>query len=683
MNNTINENIVVLSDKDKARKKINVWHGSSSNWINMIKELSGNSLDIFEKLNTNEINTINIKLHNNNKIEYIDSGLGIPVEKIASDGKPNYKAIFEVPFAGSNYGNEVATVGTNGVFLYTLAMTCEDIEFFIARPDGNIYNIAYHKGDRVKDLNIIGKSDKTYTKIIFSLDKEVWDNPNFTFEEIKNIVRGQASLSNVEIILEDIENNLKEVFRYENGIIDYFNELTNNKNFINENILRNTKSFTDTIKFKNETLNEDFFIDFAFKYSNDSNEDIQKDFLNTADLILHGTIQEGIINGFKNSIHKYKKVRYKGVICDRCGEDNGKYDKNEKNISLDDASQGLNYICNVKNKLAEYQNQTKQRTEDKYYKPVLQKFIENFLELYFLENKKEAELICNQVLINSRVRQKSDVARKNARKILEEKADSITTRPNKFVPCRSKIPSEINYIIIEGDGAMNSIKLARNPATMCIQPLKGKPINPFKCKLDELLNNTEVLSMYKVWGCGIEYNGKPVKGMPKYNYDNLQVNDILAYTDFDWDGWHIQCLLIGIVYRLSPDLLRKGKLHIGITPLYVIRTKKEVEWKGEKTKELLAYSENEFAEIVKYLKSKNIKFKETRFKGLGGLPVNIMAKSLDPKTRILKQITLEDVEKSKELLELFLSDEGDNQQKRKEFIEKYSKDYFDYSLFMD
>jgi DNA gyrase subunit B len=547
-------------------------------------------------------------------------------------------------------------------------MTSEDIEINIGRSNGNIYNLSYHKGDRVKDLNIIGQTKETFTEIIFTLDREVWNNPHFDFEEVCQIAQGQSSLGNVIINVKDVINDITNTYQYEDGIIGYFNDLTSDKNFVSD-LIRNTKTFEETFQIKDEKYTDEFDIDFIFQYSNDSNEDIQKDFLNTADLIQHGTIQEGVILGLKNSIHKWLK-------------DNGKYNKNEKNITLDDVSTGLNYICNVKNKIVEYQNQTKQKTEADYYKPILQKFIQEYMEIFFIENKEQSEKICNQVLLNSRVRTKSDIARRDARKQLEEKADSINTRPNKFVPCRSKKPEEIVYIIIEGDGAMNSIKLARNPKTMCIQPLKGKPINPFKCKLDELLSNEEVLAMYKVWNCGIEYNGKPVKGMPKYNFNNLQVNDIIAYTDFDWDGWHIQCLLIGILYRLSPDLLKRGKFYIGITPLYVVRTQKEVEWKKEKTKELLAYSENEYSEMIKYLNDNNIKFKETRFKGLGGLPVNIMARSLNPETRILKQITMEDVENSKVLLELFLSDDGDNQQKRKEFIEEHSKDFFDYSLFI-
>lgn len=658
----VNEEIDEPSFKEQARTRINLWHGSANNFINTIKENIGNSLDI-------GVSNIVIDIINENKIRYFDNGRGIPVEGMSKKGNENYVAIFEKPFGGSKYGSIAKTVGQNGIFLWSLAMTSEDIEINIGRPNRNIYNISYHKGDRVKDLNIVGQTDTTFTELIFTLDKEVWNNPHFDFDEICNIAQGQASLGNVLITINDLKNNKTNNYKYNNGIIDYFDDLTTDKVFIHD-LVRNTTTTEETFKIKEETFSDEFDIDFIFRYSNDSNEDIQKDFLNTADLIQHGTIQEGIIIGLKNSIHKWLK-------------DNGKYDKKDKNITLEDISQGLNYICNVKNKIVEYTSQTKQMTEAEYYKIILQKNIEDFLKIYFIENKLMAEKICGQVLLNSKIRQKSDIARKNAKKELSEKADSIVNRPNKFVACRSKIPSEIDYIIIEGDGAMNSIKLARNPKTMCIQPLKGKPINPFKCKLDDLLENDEVLAMYKVWGCGIEYNGKSVKGMPKYNYDNLQVNNILAYTDFDWDGWHIQCLLIGILYRLSPDLLKKGKFYIGITPLYVVRTQREILWKGENTKELLAYSENEYSEIVKCLKELNVKFKETRFKGLGGLPVDIMARSLNPKTRILKQITLEDVKNSKRMLELFLSDEGTNQLDRKEFIEKHSKDFFDYSLFMD
>lgn len=350
------EQIVVLSDKDQARTRINVFHGSSSAWNNMIKELIGNSLDIFDK---KKLNTIKIILHSNKQIEFIDTGSGIPVEGVASDGRKNYEAIFEKAFAGSKYNNTSATVGQNGIFLWSLTMTCEDIEYFIARPNKNIYNISYHKGDLNKPLTVIGESEETYSRLIFTLDEDVWDNPNFTFDCICDIARGQASLGNVKIIVEDKANNKSIEFYYENGIEGYFSDITQNKTMITDNI-RITKDVEYELK-KNNTTNTDYVgVDLIFNYSNDSEDDIQREFLNTADLIQHGTIQDGIIQGLKNSIHKWLK-------------DNNKYIKNEKNISNDDVSTGLNYICNVSSLFVEYENQIKQRTLTSHYKPILQR----------------------------------------------------------------------------------------------------------------------------------------------------------------------------------------------------------------------------------------------------------------------------------------------------------------------
>jgi len=662
----MSDKITVLSYKQKARERINVFHGSANHFLNMVKELIANSFDIFSK---DKLNTIKIILHNENKIEYIDSGIGIPIEGIASDGSPSYQAIFERDFAGSRYGNTEQTAGQNGIFLYTLTMTSEDIEYFIARPDGNLYNIKYHKGDMVSDLKIIGKEETTYSRMIFSLDGEVWNNPKFIFQEICDIAQTQSSLCNVKITIEDKENNLTNEFYYENGILDYFNDTTQNKDIVTDQIrISQIKKPTieKVIKGIPKKIEDIVSIDFIFSYSNDSNEDFKKEFLNTADLLLHGTIQDGIYAGLKNCINKWLK-------------DNGKYAKNEKQISIDDISTGLNYICNVFSYYVEYDNQIKQKTSAKHYKTVLQETIEEFMEIYFIENKEESEKLANAILLNKRIREKSEINRKNIKKELEEKITNQVNRPAKFVPCRSKNPLEIKFTLIEGDSSLNSVKLARNAYDTCILPLKGKPINPFKCKIDALLNNEEIKSIFKILGCGMEYKGKSIKGVPKFNIDNLQVDRVQIATDFDNDGYHIQALLIGIFYTLSPELLKQGKIYILYTPLYVIKTKKQTEYKNEITDTLLAYSEMERNEIVNKLHDEDISFKETRFKGLGGLPVSIMSKALSENSMIMKQITMDDVEESKKWLELFLSEE--KLKDRKEYIETHGNKYFDYSLF--
>ena len=644
--------IKVLSDKEQARDRINVWHGSATYHMNMIKELIGNSLDVFDP---NILNTITIKMHNNGKIEYIDSGKGIPVEGIASDGRPNAEAIFEKAFAGSKYNNQADTVGQNGIFLWTLSMTSQDIEYFIARPDANIYNIAYHKGDRVKDLSIIGNSDKTYSKIIFELDTDVWENPIFDYEEICSIAKAQSSLGNVKIIVENLETNEKQEFYYENGIEGYFDDITSTKSIVTDKI-KIQKSLQFKIKHNGIDKEDSIKVNLIFAYSNDSEEDKQREFLNTADLIEHGTIQDGIIAGLKNSVNKWLK-------------DNGKYNKNEKQISNDDIITGLNYVCDVRSLLVEYENQTKKKTRAYHYKPVMQQIIEEFMEVYFTENKEETNKLCNQILLNKRIREKSEVSRKKVQKELSEKINNSTTRPEKLIPCRSKNPNEIELILIEGDSAKNSVTLSRNSKTQAIFPLKGKPLNCVKKSIDAIINNEEIKNVFKILGCGVTYKGKQIKGLPKFDMSNLQYDKLIIFTDEDEDGFHIRTLLLGVFYILAPQLIENGHIYILESPLYRIKCK---------GKTYLAYDEFEKNKILKEL---NAKTNITRFKGLGGLNADMLSETaMSEKNRKLIQVTLKDVEESIETLEMFLDD---NSKPRKEYISINGDKYFDYSIYED
>lgn len=638
----MSEQIKVLSDKDKARKRINVWHGSSSNWINMIKELTGNSLDIFEKIkinNNDKLQEIKIIIHNHNKIEFIDTASGVPLEGVADDGTPNYKAIFEMPFAGSNYDGEVATVGCNGVFLFSLAMTCEDIECFIARPNKNIYNVSYHKGDLVKDLNIIGKSDKTYTRFIFSLDEEVWDHPNFTFEEIKSIVKGQSSLSNVKITLEDLENNLKEKYYYKNGIEEYFNELTSEKTLISDNILL-YKSIEQKIT-KNDTI-DNIDVNMVFNFANDSNESIQKDFLNTADLIQHGTIKDGIMLGFKNSIHKWLK-------------DNGKYDKKDKNISLEDVESSLNYVCNVKSLNAEYVSQIKQQTLSPHYKTGLKLLIEEFLESYFVENKSIGEKICLQILLNARVRIKSDIARSKVKQDLEKNVNTASNRPKKFTPCVSKDKSKRRLALMEGNSALTPILKSRDKRYLALYALKGKIIGCIKNDIDDILNNQEIRDIFKILGCGMEYNGKIIKGIKKYCEEDLQYEEIDIMSDFDADGvGHIAPLVICMFYILAPKIIENGHLFILNTPLYGIEYKGNIYY---------AYSDKEKDEIINKYNMNNSR-KVSRYKGLGSLSTqNLIDTAMNEEYCVKDKVTIESAESCLEALMLCFSDERKDDRK--------------------
>lgn len=636
----MSEQIVVLSDKDQARTRINVFHGSSSAWNNMIKELIGNSLDIFDK---EKLNTIKIILHSNKQIEFIDTGSGIPVEGVASDGRKNYEAIFEKAFAGSKYNNTSATVGQNGIFLWSLTMTCEDIEYFIARPNKNIYNISYHKGDLNKPLTVIGKSEETYSSLIFTLDEDVWDNPNFTFDCICDIARGQASLGNVKIIVEDRLNNESIEFYYENGIEGYFSDITQNKTMIADNI-RITKDVEYELK-KNNTTNTDYVgVDLIFNYSNDSEDDIQREFLNTADLIQHGTIQDGIIQGLKNSIHKWLK-------------DNNKYIKNEKNISNDDVSTGLNYICNVSSLFVEYENQIKQRTLTSHYKPILQRMIEEHMEIMFIENKFESEKICNQVLINKRSREKSDTMRKDLKKKLSEKVDGMFSRPEGLTDCKYH-DDKSELFISEGKSAKGSIELARDPQYQAVYPIRGKILSCLKASYETIFANQVVRDLIKTMGCGVEVKSKHNKELSNFDINNLRYGKIVIASDFDQDGLSIQVLLLTMIYRLMPELLKQNKVFIAQTPLFVI-----VEDKTDKKH--YAFSESEKNDILDKV---NCKCRVSRIKGLGELGSEDMYNTaLNTETRNMMRVTIDDAKSMIDKFELWMSDDVPP---RKEFIEQ-------------
>lgn len=652
----MSEKIIVLSNKDKVRNMINLYHGSAENHINMIKELIGNSLDIFKKNFPNrKDNKIEIIIHNSNKIEFRDNASGIPVEGIASDGRPNYEAIFEKDCAGSNYGKQTDTVGQHGVFLYTLTMTSENIEYFIARPNGNLYNIKYHKGDKITDLRTVGKCQDTYTKIVFNLDKEVWNNPVFTFEEICDIAQGQCSLMNVEISITDLTRNLNKKFFYQNGIEDFFKEETSNKKIVSENI-RIIKEIEDIFKKKGTDidLTDKIKLDMIFNYSNDENECFQKEFLNTADLIQHGTIQDGIISGLKSSIDKWL-------------ENNNKYNKNEKHIINEDIITGLNYICNFSSLYVEYENQIKQRTSVKRYKNIVKNIIEEYMQIFFIENRIQTEIICNQVLVNSRARLNANKTRQNIKKKLQEvtggkvKIDGLTDCDMR----KSKVEDRW-LLIVEGKSPKATVVEAYDNTCMGALGLKGRFISCLKKSVEDVLNNAPAYTLIKALGCGIEIpteEKKKFKDIKSFNKDNLRYGNIGILTDADCWGSGIRLALLTFIYKYLPTLLKENRVYIIISPRYEIKMKNG--------KMIYAYNDREKEELMKTIDEKDI-YNIGIVKGLGEInKEDFWDKVLCPKVRDKTFIQV-DYNNIDEVVNKYFEDYmGEDTQPRKDFVKEF------------
>jgi DNA gyrase subunit B len=648
----LSEQIKQLSEKEKVRKKISVWLGSSNHIavLHVIKELVGNSVDEINKGNGNKIK---ITLHDSKTVTVEDSCKGLPFEGVNENGVENYKLLTETLFAGTKYDNGIEndnyTVGTNGVFLTVLTYASENVEYEVARPNGNVYYLAYHKGDCIKPLEIIGKSDTTYTKIKFTLDDDIFEENYYTYDEICKIASEQASLINGEIEVIDERNNSRKIYKYEDGIKQFLEEQIAQLQPINDLIFVQ-KEVSHNIKKEGKELIDNMKIQLALKYTKEDENNIQIEFLNGSNLIHHGTIYDGLVNGLRTVIHKFLK-------------DNGLYKKDEKQISKDDVIVGLNYVVNFKSYFPIFANQTKFASYVTYYKDVMQNLIEEFFEAYAIENKFEMERIANQVLINKRSREKAEQTRLSIKKKLQSNINNITNRVDGFVNCTSKDNTKTELIIVEGKSALGATKQGRDPEFQAIYALRGKILNCLKAEYDKIFKNDIVVDLLKILGCGVEIKSKHNKELNSFDINNLRWSKIIIVTDADIDGFHIRTLLLTLLYRLTPTLIKEGKVYIAESPLYEI---------VQDDKSYFAYSDREKDEIISQLKGK---FIVQRSKGLGeNTPEMMWETTMNPETRKLIQITVDDVEKMQKYFELFL---GDDLQGRKDYIEEHLHEYIE------
>jgi DNA gyrase subunit B len=652
----LSEQIKQLSEKEKVRKKISVWLGSSNHIavLHVIKELVGNSVD---EINKNNGNKIKITLHDSKTVTVEDNCKGLPFEGVNENGVENYKLLTETLFAGTKYDNGIEndnyTVGTNGVFLTVLTYASENVEYEVARPNGNIYYLAYHKGDCIKPLEIIGKSDTTYTKIKFTLDDDIFEENYYTYDEICKIASEQASLINGEIEVIDERNNLRKIYKYEDGIKQFLEEQIAQLQPINDLIFVQ-KEVSHNIKKEGKELIDNIKIQLALKYTKEDENNVQIEFLNGSNLIHHGTIYDGLINGLRTVIHKFLK-------------DNGLYKKDEKQISKDDVIVGLNYVVNFKSYFPIFANQTKFASYVTYYKDVMQNLIEEYFEAYAIENKFDMERIANQVLINKRSREKAEQTRLDIKKTLQSNINNITNRIEGFVNCRSKDKDKVELYIVEGKSARGALQQGRDAYIQAIYPLRGKILNCLKADYDKIFKNEIITDLIKILGCGVEIKSKYAKGYNTFNLNDLRWSKIVIGTDADVDGFHIRTLILTMFYRLMPTLIREGKIYIAESPLYEIT---------HNDKSYFAYDDQEKDRILQQLKG-NVTVE--RNKGLGENTAEMIWKTImNPETRRLIKVTEDDVIKMNQYFEMFL---GDDLEGRKAYIEenlhKYVKENLD------
>ena len=431
---------------------------------------------------------------------------------------------------------------------------------------------------------------------------------------------------------------------YADGILDYVKELAG------EDALT-VPTFIETERRGRDRADKPEYkvkISAAFCFSNRVN-DIEY-YHNSSWLEYGGAPEKATKSAFTSAIDAYIKQQ-------------GKYQKSESKISFQDVQDCLILVTNCFSTITSYENQTKKAITNKFIQEAMTEFFRAQLEIYFIEHKTEADRVMEQVLINKRSRETAEKARLNIKKKLTGNVD-LANRVQKFVDCRSKDVSHREIYIVEGDSALGACKLSRDAEFQGIMPVRGKILNCLKADYARIFKSDVITDLMRVLGCGVEVQSKQAKDLSAFNLENLRWNKVIICTDADVDGFQIRTLILTMLYRLAPTLIREGYVYIAESPLY------EIVSKG---KTYFAYSDREKAAIVDRLGG--AKADINRSKGLGeNDPEMMWLTTMNPDTRKLIRVMPEDVERTAQMFDLLL---GDNLAGRKAHIAECGSQFLD------
>lgn len=637
-----NESISKLEGADRVRKRPAVIFGSDGleGCEHSIFEIISNSID---EAREGYGKKIIVTVYADGSIEVQDFARGVPVDFNNKENCFNWELLFCEMYAGGKYNtnggeNYEFSLGLNGLGLCATQYASEFMTVEVKR-DGFIYHLAFQKGQNVGGLKKEPYPGKdTGTKIRWKPDLEVFTDIEVPLEFYLDILKRQAVVNDGLLFLLRYQSGNKfenYEFQYKNGISDYAAELVADKALTPLQFWQTERVGRD----REDRPDYKVKINAAVTFSNQVH---LKEYYHNSSYLEHGGSPE-------------KAVRYAFVAqIDNYLKQNNKYQKNESKISFADVEECLIIVISSFSTQTSYENQTKKAINNRFIYEAMADFFKHQLEVYFIENHAQAEKIAEQVLINKRSRERSERERLNLKKTLQTGND-MANRVQKFVDCRSRDVAERELYIVEGDSALGSCKLARDAAFQAIMPVRGKILNCLKAEYDKIFKSDIITDLLKVLGCGVEVRSKANKNLSNFDLQNLRWNKIVICTDADVDGFHIRTLILTMIYRLMPTLIREGKVFIAETPLYEINTKSMT---------YFAYDENEKKEILE--KIGNEKCELQRSKGLGENQPDMMnLTTMNPETRRLIKIMPEDAERTSEVFDLLL---GDNLAGRKDYI---------------
>ena len=658
-----NESITSLKGADRVRKRPAVIFGSDGieGCCHSFFEILSNSID---EAREGYGNVIEVTRFLDNSLEVVDHGRGIPLDYNEKEEKYNWELVFCELYAGGKYNNNSGgmyeySLGLNGLGACATQYSSEYMDVEVVR-DGFLYSLHFEKGENIDGLKREPTSlKKTGTTIKWKPDHDVFTDINIPIEYLKDILEKQAmtnaGLKFILYIETETGMQMNEYY-YKNGIVDYLTEA------VGDNSLTQIEVWDAERKGRDREDKPEYRVKMQIAFCFSQTVNLLEYYHNSSWLEHGGSPDKAVRNAFVYAIDQYLKS-------------NGKYNKNEAKITFNDVADCLALVINSFSTQTSYENQTKKAINNKFIQDAMTEFMRHQLEVYFIENKQDAEKIANQVLINKRSRENAEKIRIDVKKKLTGTMD-VTNRVEKFVDCRSKDRTLREIYIVEGDSALGSCKLARDPSFQAIMPIRGKILNCLKADYAKIFKSDIILDLVRVLGCGIEIKTKHNKDLDTFNLDNLRWDKVIICTDADVDGFQIRTLVLTMIYRLMPTLIDVGKVYIAESPLYEISITK-TKRKGEK---LFAYTDGEKEEMIAKLSADgltkdNDDFDIKRSKGLGeNQPEMMSLTTMHPATRRLIRVTPENVEKTAQVFDVLL---GDNINGRKEHIAQNGGLYMD------
>ena len=632
VNNYNDDAIQVLEGLDAVRKRPGMYIGSTdgTGLHHLVWEIVDNAVD--EAL-SGFGDVITVTLNKDGSVSVSDSGRGMPTGMHAM-GKPTVEVIFTVLHAGGKFGQGgyKTSGGLHGVGSSVVNALSSWLEVEITR-DGSVYRQRFENGGHpVTGLEKIGKApkSKTGTKVTFMPDASIFSTTDFKFNTISERLKESAFLlKNVTMTLTDLrgEEEVREEFHYENGVQDFVSYLNEDK-----------ETLTPVIYIDGDQ--QEFHLELALQY-NDGYSDNILSFVNNVRTKDGGTHETGFKSAITKAFNDY--ARKTGLLKEK-----------DKNLEGSDYREGLSAVISllVPEEHLQFEGQTKDKLGSPLARPIVDSIVSEHLTYFLMENGDLASNLVRKAIKARDAREAARKARDASRNGKKNKKDKGLLS-GKLTPAQSKNAKKNELYLVEGDSAGGSAKQGRDRKFQAILPLRGKVLNTEKAKMADILKNEEINTMIYTIGAGVGAD---------FNLDDINYDKIIIMTDADVDGSHIDTLIMTLFYRYMPKVIEQGHLYIATPPLYKCTFKKVSEYcYTEQQRQAFLDKYGNGTEDGKTIHTQ-------RYKGLGEMnPEQLWETTMDPKTRLLKQVTIENAADADEIFSMLM---GDDVEPRRDFIEK-------------